>query len=193
MAHAGGRPTKRTKKLTAMIADSISHGLTDTEAAAAAGIDRATIVRWNQIPEFIAEVESAKAKRKLQRLKVLARGTKAWTSQAWLLERSDPKFRNPALQQTLTSRSISADHLKAEVAASRMIRSCYPTKQTRLCKAWSMLQSREASRSNWPTRPRRSRSSPPSRSNGRKTNDTSRTGCDLLLTCRRSCRIQASQ
>jgi hypothetical protein len=41
-----GRPTKQTKQIVAQIAEAISFGLTNDEAADA-GIDDITFVRWN--------------------------------------------------------------------------------------------------------------------------------------------------
>jgi hypothetical protein len=65
--HPGRRPTKRTPKLIARIAEAISFGLTNEEASAIVGIDDDTLTEWNKVPEFSGAVKSAVANRKLSR------------------------------------------------------------------------------------------------------------------------------
>jgi hypothetical protein len=50
--HPGGRPTKRTPEITALIAEAISFGLTDEEAAALVGIDDDTLTQWKRSRSF---------------------------------------------------------------------------------------------------------------------------------------------
>jgi hypothetical protein len=46
--HPGGRPTKRTPEITTRIAEAISYGLTDEEAAALVGIDDDTLTQMQK-------------------------------------------------------------------------------------------------------------------------------------------------
>src|SRR6516165_558574 len=58
-----GAPTLRTKALTDSIAESISLGLTNEEAAAIADIQPETLSRWRRIPEFNQALKRATALR----------------------------------------------------------------------------------------------------------------------------------
>src|SRR6478672_3030602 len=111
--HPGGRPTKRTPELTTRIAEAISFGLTDEEAAAIVGIDDLTLTRWRKIPEFCRAIKSAVAARKLTRLKRIDAGEPGWQGTAWSLERQYPeRFARPEIQ--LNFGRVSADSQKRE-------------------------------------------------------------------------------
>src|SRR6476646_5383910 len=100
--HPGGRPTKRTAELTTRIAEAISFGLADEEAAAVVGIDDLTLTRWRKIPEFCRAIKSAVAARKLTRLKLIDAGEPGWQGTAWSLERQYPeRFARPEIQLNL--------------------------------------------------------------------------------------------
>ena len=111
--HPGGRPTKRTPELTARIAEAISFGLTNEEAAAIVGIDDDTLTEWNKVPEFSGAIKSAVATRKLTRLKRIEAGAPGWQGTAWALERQHPeRFARPEIQLTLGR--VSADSQNRE-------------------------------------------------------------------------------
>ena len=100
--HPGGRPTKRTPEITARIAEAISFGITNEEAAAIVGIDDDTLTEWNKIPEFSGAIKSAVAIRKLSRLKRIEAGESGWQGTAWALERQYPeRFARPEIQLSL--------------------------------------------------------------------------------------------
>jgi hypothetical protein len=111
--HAGGRPTKRTPEITALIAEAISFGLTDEEAAALVGIDDDTLTQWKKIPEFSGAIKRALATRKLARPKRIEAGETGWQGTAWALERQFPeRFARPEIQLNLGR--ASADSQKRE-------------------------------------------------------------------------------
>jgi hypothetical protein len=94
--HPGGRPSKRTLKLTKQICEAISYGLTDEETAALVGIDDSTFTRWKKDPEFCRAIKKAQATRLLIRLKRIEKGESGWQGTAWALERQDPeRFGSP--------------------------------------------------------------------------------------------------
>ena len=108
-----GRPTKRTPEITALIAEAISFGLTDEEAAALVGIDDDTLTQWKKIPEFSGAIKRAVATRKLARLKRIEAGETGWQGTAWSLERQFPeRFARPEIQLNLGR--VSADSHKRE-------------------------------------------------------------------------------
>src|ERR1700755_225660 len=76
--HPGGRPTKRTARITREICEAISYGLTDEEGAALAGIDDSTLTRWKKEPEFCGAIKKAQAMRLLIRLKRIEKGESGW-------------------------------------------------------------------------------------------------------------------
>jgi hypothetical protein len=76
--HPGGRPTKRTAKITEQICEGISYGLTDEEVAALVGIDDYTLTRWKKDPEFCGAIKKAQATRLLIRLKRIEKGEPGW-------------------------------------------------------------------------------------------------------------------
>jgi hypothetical protein len=100
--HPGGRPTKRTSKITERICEGISYGLTDEEVAALVGIDDSTLTRWKKDPEFCGAIKRAMAIRKLDRLKRIESGDPGWQGTAWAIERQYPEqFSRPEIQLSL--------------------------------------------------------------------------------------------
>ena len=97
--HPGGRPTKRTAKITEQICEGISYGLTDEEVAALVDIDDSTLTRWKKEPEFCGAIKRAMATRKLHRLKRIEAGDPGWQGTAWAIERQYPEqFSRPEIQ-----------------------------------------------------------------------------------------------
>jgi hypothetical protein len=96
----GGRPTLKTPELVAILSDAISHGLSNEDSAAIAGISISTLYSWLEDEEFVETIRSATAQRKLTRIKMLESAEPgAWQKIAWLLERSDPlRFARPEVQ-----------------------------------------------------------------------------------------------
>ena len=128
-----GRPLKRTAELTASIAESISLGLTDEEAAAIADIQASTLSEWRHIPEFAEALKKATALRLRDRLKMINARVDNWQAIGWLVERQYySRFAKPEVQISLNnsfnqtvnalSITISAEELReieAEAAPSR--------------------------------------------------------------------------
>jgi hypothetical protein len=95
-----GRPTLYTHELAMRLADHISAGLTDEEAAALEGISPDCITRWRKSnPEFCGTIKKAEAERLKARLARIERGEPGWQGTAWALERIYPKrFSRPDIQ-----------------------------------------------------------------------------------------------
>jgi hypothetical protein len=95
-----GRPTLYTDELASRLADHISAGLTDEEAAALEGISADCITRWRKAnPEFCGTIKRAEAQRLKARLARIERGEPGWQGTAWALERIYPKrFSRPDIQ-----------------------------------------------------------------------------------------------
>jgi hypothetical protein len=91
------RPTKYTPDLASVIVAAISAGLTDTEAAAVAGVDRVTLLRWRKRnADFAARIARAKAERTrlwLRRIRDLGEAQRDWRAYAALLDRCAPEYR----------------------------------------------------------------------------------------------------
>jgi hypothetical protein len=128
-----GRPLKRTPQLTACIAESISLGLTDEEAAAIADIQPETLYRWRHIPEFNQALKRATALRLRDRLKMISARVENWQALGWLCERQYySRWSKPEVQISLSnsfnqtvntlSISISADEAKQIEAQAAPIR-----------------------------------------------------------------------
>ena len=86
----GGRPTKYTEETVNNILVALRGGNTRKTAAAIAGIDQVTMIRWmHRYASFAKDVEKAEATaegRHVQNIvKAAAEGT--WTASAWWLER----------------------------------------------------------------------------------------------------------
>lgn len=124
-----GAPSKRTAELTASIAESISLGLTDEEAAAIADIRPETLYRWRRIPEFNQALKRATALRLQDRLKMINARVDNWQALGWLVERQYySRFAKPEVQiainnsvnQTVNALSItiSAEELRQIEAES---------------------------------------------------------------------------
>jgi hypothetical protein len=125
-----GAPTKRTPEVTAQIAESISLGLTDEEAAAIAGIKPWALCHWRRIPEFAEALKKATALRLQNRLKMIESRVDNWQAVSWLCERQHPaRFARPEIQLNLIQQNnttmnalsitISAEELRQiEDAAS---------------------------------------------------------------------------
>jgi hypothetical protein len=99
-----GAPTKRTSQITVCIAESISLGLTDEEAAAIADIPAPTLSQWRRIPEFAEALKKATAIRLRDRLKMINARVDNWPALGWLLERQYPtRWSKPELQISLNN------------------------------------------------------------------------------------------
>jgi hypothetical protein len=99
-----GRPLKRTPALTACIAESISLGLNDEEAAAIADIKAPTLSEWRRIPEFAEALKKATAIRLRDRLKMIGSRVDNWQALSWLVERQFPtRFSKPEIQISLSN------------------------------------------------------------------------------------------
>jgi hypothetical protein len=96
----GGRPSKQTPETIAKICDALSHGLSNEDAAAHAGISIRTFYEWQEDEEFQEAIRGAKASKKLALVKKLLESTKggAWQQYAWLLERLDICFCRPEVR-----------------------------------------------------------------------------------------------
>lgn len=91
-----GRPTKKTTAITRKLAEAISYGLTDEEAAALCDISSDCLTRWRHDPKFCGAIKKAEAQRLLQRLKHIEKGKPGWQGIAWALERQHPhRFAKP--------------------------------------------------------------------------------------------------
>ena len=127
--HPGGRPTKRTAKMTEQICDGISYGLTDEEVAALVGIDDSTLTRWKKEPEFCGAIKRAQAIRKLSRLKRIEKGESGWQGTAWAMERQYPErfgppevqLRRRAEEKTKMSSKEMMRYLRESEAAVRQL------------------------------------------------------------------------
>jgi hypothetical protein len=92
MRRKTGRPTLYTQELALRLADHISAGLTDEEAAALEGISADCITRWRKTnAEFCGTIKKAEAQRLKDRLARIERGEAGWQGTAWFLERCYPK------------------------------------------------------------------------------------------------------
>jgi hypothetical protein len=89
--HPGGRPTKRTPEIVDRIAEAISYGLTNEDAACLVGISDETLERWFQKPQFCGVIKRAVVERKLFRLKRIESGEEGWPGTAWCMERQYPR------------------------------------------------------------------------------------------------------
>jgi len=99
-----GAPTKRTRKITDCIAESISLGLTDEEAAAIADIKAPTLSQWRRIPEFAEALKKATALRLRDRLLLINARVENWQAISWLVERQFPtRFSRPEIQISLSN------------------------------------------------------------------------------------------
>jgi hypothetical protein len=98
--HEGGRPTLRTPEIIEALCDAVSHGLSNEDAAAIAGIGVSTLYEWLTDEEFRGILRGAIARRKLSRVKALETAEPGrWQQLAWLLERSDINFCRPEVRR----------------------------------------------------------------------------------------------
>jgi hypothetical protein len=123
-----GAPTKRTPQLVACIAESISLGLTDEEAAAIADIKPETLSRWRHIPDFDQALKKATATRLRDRLKMIGARVDNWQALSWLVERQFPtRFSKPEIQislsnsfnQTVNALSITISNEEAQAIEAK--------------------------------------------------------------------------
>jgi hypothetical protein len=97
--HAGGRPTLRTPEVVYLICDALSHGLSNEDAAAIAGIGVRTLYDWLEDEEFLDTIRAAKAQQKLTLVKQLTTAEPGrWQQIAWRLERLDINFCRPEVR-----------------------------------------------------------------------------------------------
>jgi hypothetical protein len=98
-----GRPTKRDPAKTAIISKALALGMSNKDAAKAAGIALSTLDEWMKIEEFAIQIESAVALRKMNRLERIENAEPGWQALCWLTERSsifdgDIRWISPDLQ-----------------------------------------------------------------------------------------------
>jgi len=117
-----GRPTKCTPEVTACIAESISLGLTDHEAAAIAGVSLFTLSRWRRDPEFSDALRKATAIRLQNRLKTIESRVDNWQAVGWLVERQLPsRFARPEIQLNLIQQNnVTANALSITISAAEV-------------------------------------------------------------------------
>jgi hypothetical protein len=110
------------------LADHISAGLTDEEAAALEGISADCITRWRKANrEFCGTIKRAEAQRLKARLARIERGEPGWQGTAWALERIYPKrFSRPDIQLAQQSMSAPIPLMSAPIplVSSLSMRSC---------------------------------------------------------------------
>jgi hypothetical protein len=107
-----------TRPLVAKIAEALSFGLSDQEAADVAGIDDLTITRWRKIPSFCRDIKFAISARLLLRLKRIEAGEDGWQGTAWTLERMYPtRFAKPEIQLSFHS-NYTQNNLSISVTVS---------------------------------------------------------------------------
>jgi hypothetical protein len=108
-----GRPTLYTSTLANRLAEHISTGLTDEEAAAIEGISADCLTRWRKSkPEFCGTLKKAEALRLKYRLARVEAGGQGWQGTAWALERIYPqRFSRPDIQLAQQINVASTDTL----------------------------------------------------------------------------------
>lgn len=98
---AGGRPSKLTPERRKRLLDAIRAGAPKTHAAAAAGIDRETLRRWERRAEepnapaeyvaFAADLHACEAEAFVTLTATVRQAARTdWRAAAWLLERRAP-------------------------------------------------------------------------------------------------------
>lgn len=113
-----GRPTKMTRALVAKIAEALSFGLSDEEAADVAGISDLTLTTWRKRPDFLRDIKHAVSARLLLRLKRIDAGEDGWQGTAWCLERMYPtRFAKPEIQLSFHS-NYTQNNLSISVTVS---------------------------------------------------------------------------
>jgi hypothetical protein len=113
-----GRPTKMTQKVVATIAQAISFGLTDEEAASLVKVSDLTMTKWRKIPEFVRAIKTETSQRLLFRMQRIERGEEGWQGTAWCLERMYPaRFAKPEIQLSI-SNNYTQNNLSISVTVS---------------------------------------------------------------------------
>lgn len=112
--HPGGRPTKCTPEMADRIAEAISYGLTNEDAACLVQVSDETLENWLRKPQFFGVIKRAVVERKLFRLKRIEAGEEGWPGTAWCMERQYPReWSRPDIQfnQQINVQQIgAADH-----------------------------------------------------------------------------------
>jgi len=113
-----GAPTKKTPEVVAKIAQAISLGMTDEEAAGYAGISDLTLTTWRKDPEFLSRIKNAVATRLAMRLSRIESGVDGWQGSAWLAERLMPsRYSRPEVQLNLIQQSnVTGNHLSITIS-----------------------------------------------------------------------------
>lgn len=95
----GGRPTLRTPKVVEKLCEALSHGLSNEDSAAIAGIGVRTLYEWLEDDKFVETIRAAKAQQKLTLVKQLTAAEPGrWQQIAWRLERLDINFCRPEVR-----------------------------------------------------------------------------------------------
>jgi hypothetical protein len=117
-ARGKGRPSKLTALVIAKIAEAISYGLTDQEAADLVDVNIAQLTRWKRDrPHFRAAIKKQCQERLLFRLKTVEKGGPNWCGCAWILERMYPtRFSKPEVQLNINN-TINQNTLHLSITA----------------------------------------------------------------------------
>ena len=123
MAHAGGRPTKRTDDRRAVILKVIAEGQRRDVAAHLAGLHVGTFYEWQAAdPEFREQIKAAEAKAESSMVAVVMQSSfTTWQAAAWWLERRKPEEygrqdRTPVLDRETIQRIVA--EMRAESGMS---------------------------------------------------------------------------
>jgi Transposase len=97
------RPSKYTAERAAAVVAGVAAGLTDKDAALAAGIGESTLARWRaRFGGFDDRLARARAERTagwLERIAELAGQTRDWRAYAELLDRCAPEYRKTTVHE----------------------------------------------------------------------------------------------
>lgn len=88
-----GKPSKRTPDRVARIVRAIEQGNGVRTASALAGIDQATLMRWQaENRDFRERIREARAKAEARLVRqVVVASRKNWRASTWMLERQNPE------------------------------------------------------------------------------------------------------
>ncbi|MCF7864992.1 MAG: hypothetical protein K9M11_00610 [Candidatus Pacebacteria bacterium] len=83
--------TKATPKTIKIILDAISHGASQRDASALAGISEDTLSFWKRDSDFSEQMRQKEIEYKMEHIKIIKEASKkTWQAAAWWLERRYP-------------------------------------------------------------------------------------------------------